>query len=920
MKALVNKFYDIREGEWRLTLAFFAVSFLLMVVVYFLKPVRDSLFLVGLGAGKLPYVFVLIALVAIPVTSVITRSIRKYKSFRVFLWTNLLIIIQLLIIRQLFTLDRNWVYVLFYLWVGIFTILIVSQFWVFANEAYNTTQAKRVFPLINLGAILGAIAGSNATSAIISFTVIETEDLLYLSIAALIIISLIIQFIGKAYKPKHSGIYNTEKKEPTRRGLKSILSSKYQLIIAGIIGSAMFVSTLADYQLKAVAISSFPGKAGLTSFMGLFYGYISLLALIIQIVLSGRILRKLGLGGALIIRPAGLLIGAVLMAFEPILAFAVFMGGIDNASQYSIDKTGREFLFLPFPQKVKERVKFFMDVVVDRLFKGFAGLLLLLLVVVLDFNVRQIAGVTIVFSFVWLLLSRLAQNQYIGQFRNALNSQYIDIETNSTFNLNEPHTVRIISNQLNSKENSKVLRALHLLEGNSAIPYTKDLQNLLHHEQYEIRLLALRKLSTIPGENFSNDILPLLNENDTEIRLESINYICRSAVSNPDQVLLNYLNSNSMLDKSSALGCITRYGDETKRSWIKHEMLEEIISNKSKDNNLARAQTAQVLGYLKGQKALKYLPDLLNDPSPAVQKEAIKSMGTVQHPSFMPLLVEFLFNKRYIPETRRALADFGESQVKNLATYLQTKTVNDGAFETIVKTLSMMPFKTTVAQLIDELEEEKIFLRRYMLIKALSKLRNHHRHLKFPKNRILKILDKELSQSYLLLQAGKYLPDEKRFKLLNKLLRERRDQINEHLFRLLGLIFDPNDLYGAYQGYRSMNDESRAAALELLENILKGQRRRLILNLLDPFSDEKNISVGRQNYGFSIGSYSEAMSVFINTEDTWLKAAALLGITPQCPIFLQDKLNEAAYDNQPLIWQTARLAIRKTFNQETWIQ
>ncbi|MDT8392911.1 MAG: Npt1/Npt2 family nucleotide transporter [Bacteroidales bacterium] len=922
MKALINKFYDIREGEWKLTLAFFSVSFLLMVVVYVLKPVRDSLFLVDLGARRLPYVFILIALVAIPVTSLISRSVHKYKSYRVFLWSNFLVILQLLILRQLFFLGDNWVYVLFYLWVGIFTILIVSQFWVFANEAYNTVQAKRLFPLINLGAILGAIAGSNATSAMITLVNIKTEDLLYISIAVLTIILLLTRIIYKAYEPDHPNTINQRIKKPVSPGnLKSLFNSKYQMIIAGIIGSAMFVSTLADYQLKATAISTFPEKAELTSFMGIFYGNVSLLALIIQIVISGRILRKIGLGGALTIRPAGLMIGAMLMAFEPILAFAVFLGGIDNASQYSIDKTGREILFFPFPQKVKERIKFFMDVVVDRLFKGFAGLLLLLLVIILEFNIRQIAVVTIIFSMIWLILSRIAQREYVGEFRKVLGTQYVDIKNDNNFNLSEPHTVQIIREQLNSSESSKVLRALYLLGNDSAQPFAEDLKPLLHHSLYEIRLLALKSLSKIPGKDFSSDILNLLKENDTEIRLESINYICMSAKGNPDEVLLDYLNSNSMLDKSSAIGCITKYGDETKRSWIKDEILEQIIADKSKENNLARAQTTQMLGHLKGQKAVKYLPALLNDPSPAVQKEAIKSMKAIKDPAFLPLLINFLFDKKLLPEVRQAVAAFGKNHVKTLASYLQKDKLSDDNFEAIVKTLSLMPFKATITHLIDALEKEKTFPKRLMLIKALNKLRtNHQPDLKFQKKLIFKALDKELNQSYLLLQAGSYLPDDKRFKLLNKLLQERRNQIKEHLFRLLGLIFDPNDLYVAFQGYRSKNEENRAAALELLDNLLKGKRRTLIMNILDPISDDNNIVAGRQYYGFSIGSYSEAMNVFINTGDNWLKAAALLGITPQCPAVLQDKLKEATNDNHPLIWQAARLTLSKNFKYEKWTQ
>ncbi|MBW6481277.1 MAG: HEAT repeat domain-containing protein, partial [Bacteroidales bacterium] len=749
MKRLINKIYDIRDGEWKITFALFAISFLLISVVYFLKPTRDSLFLVGLGAEKLPYVFILIAVLAIPVTGLVIRAVQLYRSLRVFIWTIFLIIFQLLIIRLLLELQQNWVYVLFYLWVGIVAILVISQFWLLANEIFNTAQSKRIFPLLNLGAILGAIAGSNATSAMISFTRVSTENLLFASIAILLLISII--SLGLRGRLRSTPLPRTpgkEKQPSALGGLKSIFQSRYQLIIAGIIGSGMLVSTLADYQLKAVAVISFPDKADLTSFMGIFYGNISLLALIIQIVLSGRILRKIGLGGALLTRPAGLFIGAVLMAVEPVLAFAVFLGGIDNATQYSIDKTGREILFLPFSQKLKERIKFFLDVIVDRFFKGFAGVILLILVAVLDFNIRQIAMVTIVFSFLWLLLSRLAQREYVQQFRNALMNQYIDIKPVSGFDLNEPQTVKIISEQLKSNDPNKVTRALQLLEGNAATPFADDLKKLLYHELYPVRLLALRLLSTVPDKNFSPDVLGLLQENDTELRLESINYICMFAEGDPDKILLDYLNSNSLLDKSSALGCISKYGDAQKQALIKDAMLEAIIVNKTRENNLARAQTAQVLSFLKGEKALKYLPVLLKDPSPAVQREAIKSMGIVGHPDFIPLLINNLPDKKMGSASREALASYDERYIGNIAEFLQVAGDNTLHFTNIIKTLSFMPYQASVNQLLELLPKEVDLQKRYIIIKALSKLRAANKHLKYNPIQVQEILEQELKQSY----------------------------------------------------------------------------------------------------------------------------------------------------------------------------
>ncbi|HMB99356.1 MAG TPA: hypothetical protein VKM36_12775, partial [Balneolaceae bacterium] len=78
MKKFINRFYDVRPGEWYVTIAMFFVNFLLMVVLYFLKPARDSLFLIELGAAQLPLVFILVAVVSIPVTQLVSRLVQSY--------------------------------------------------------------------------------------------------------------------------------------------------------------------------------------------------------------------------------------------------------------------------------------------------------------------------------------------------------------------------------------------------------------------------------------------------------------------------------------------------------------------------------------------------------------------------------------------------------------------------------------------------------------------------------------------------------------------------------------------------------------------------------------------------------------------------------------------------------------------------
>jgi len=907
MKRFINRFYDVRPGEWYITIAMFFVNFLLMVVLYFLKPARDSLFLVELGAAQLPLVFILVAVVSIPVTQLVSRLVQSYNNFRVFLWTNLIVILNLLIIRGLFWIDQDWVYTLFYIWVSVYSILIISQYWVFANELYNTSQSKRLFTLLNLGAILGAIAGSQLSSVVVSVFNIDTENLLYICMGGIFAVMMIVFSLkGRSKFESSNNGHNEDETITTTKVFKSIVNSRYQFLVAGIIGVAMLVSTLVDYQLKAVAADVYPDKADLTSFMGTFYAGLSLASLFIQILFSSRILRRMGIGGGLLTRPVGLFIASILMMFEPVLAVAVFLGGFDGATQYSIDKTSREILFLPFSQRMKERIKFFMDVFVDRFFRGVAGLILLGLVFLADFTVQQIAYIVTFFVGVWIVLSVMAKKEYVQQFRNSISSRYLEIGGKG-LDLNEPESVEVIKQGLKSDNINQVHYILKLLEGHNVEPFSQELKQLLKHQSNEIRLQALRLLKSISEKNYMSDIIQLLEDTDTELRLESIHYICMQSEGDPEQILMNYLQSDSVDYKAAALGCISKHGGGEDHKMISDEMIESIISQKNKQANLARAQVAQVLNYIGGDKARKYLPVLLNDPSPAVRTEAIKSMGEVKDEAFIPLLIQNLNERNHSLEARNALSNFGEEYVNLISAYYHSGKFSREVCKNIPKVLANMKSQKSVDKLMAMLVEETRPVQRLYLLKALNKLRSSANNFVFDEKEIRDQVYNELKNYYLFISILFQLPDRKQFDLLNKALRERLDQIKEHVFRLLGLIYNPKDMYGAYLGLQSISEENRATSVEFLDNILEGDLHKDIFPLIDPASMEDTVQKGKNIFKIDINSYTAGMMKILHGNDDWLKTCAMYGITSQCPAELREYVEKSVKDENPVIKETAQL-------------
>jgi len=912
IKHLINKFYDVRDGEWLVTTAMFSINFLLMVILYLLKPARDSLFLVELGAEALPLVFILVAVFSIPVTQLISKLVQKFNNYKVFLWTNLFVILNLLIMRGLFVIDQGWVYTLFYIWVSVYSIMIISQFWVFANELYNTSQSKRLFSLLNLGAILGAIAGSQFSNIAVSVLDIQTENLLFLSIAVIgAILAIVYSLKGR------SKFESNEKEEISLSGLfknkeivKSISGSKYQLVIAGIIGVAMLVSTLVDYQLKAIAADVYTETAALTAFMGTFYAGLSIASLFIQILFSGRILRRMGVGGAVLTRPAGMLIGSILMMFEPVLAVAVFLGGFDGATQYSIDKTSREILFLPLSQKMKERVKFFLDVFVDRFFRGIAGFILLILVFWFDITVQQLAWLVTASIGVWLYLSWMAKRLYVEQFRESLNKRYFEIDSVGV-DMNESSTVDMICKILSEQDSRKIHYMLKLLEGHDPTPYQNELRNLLSHSSSEIRLQSVRLLKSVSSKHYIDDVEKLLNETDTELRLESIHYICHHADENPEKILMRYLKSDDKKKKAATVGCISKYGTEIQRQMISSEVIESIINRTDKDMNLTRAQIAQVLQYHPGEKANRYLPILINDPSPAVRREAVKSMAKLKDHSFIPLLIQRLDDDEISYATRKALSGYDEELIDLFNAYYTSGDFSEEVCRKLPLVMADMNHQSSVDYLLIMLEKEANEKRRRHVIKGLNKLRSNSGNFTFNSERVDAELKRELKNYYRLSVTSQLVKDHEKMGLLAKAIKEKQDRILENIFRLLGLIHHHKDIYGAYLGMQSTEEESRSKALELLDNILDIEQHKFVIPILDPSSDQQTTEKAKELFHIHFKNTENAILHIIDGNDTWLKACALYGVSAQSSDRLKDKVKKSANSLEPIVAETANLVLNR---------
>ncbi len=913
MKRFFASIIDIRKGEVTLTLLMFFYYYLLLVTYYFLKPARDSLFLVKLGAHQLPLVFILIAVIVVPVTTLYSRASRSLKLNQLINATALILIVNLFILRWLLTFQEPWVFYLFYVWVSIYGALSTSQFWLFANAVFDATQAKRLFVLFGLGGIIGAFSGGEITSLVITHLNVSTENLLFFCMVFLAVCMLLVNAVwtlkrrGEHELPRPTRSRDRdEKKESYAEIFRTLKRSRHLMLIVGIIAMTMATGTFVDFQFKTVSLEAFPTKQELTSFLGQFYGRLSLLAFVFQLLFSYRVLRVLGVGGVIMFLPLGLLGGTIAMLIYPGLLAGILVKGSDGVFRYSIDKTGRELLFLPVPLEVKKRTKIFIDMFVDRWFRGIAGLILLLLVNVLAFGVREISIVVLVFVSIWLALTLLVRKEYVNAFRKALERREIDPAELRT-NITEASTLKTLESSLASDNERQIAYALDLL-GDVVDPKIVDaIKPLLAHPSELVRHGAARIFQNQDGD-FTKEMRGLLTDDSPIVQRDAINYICRHAGSEKLDVLATFLEDPDVSIRAAAIGCAAEDASLEARNLVTEDIIAALLESEGESGVFVRGQVADALGYLAKPGFRGHILRLMKDPSPEVTARAIRAAGKTGDREYVQHIIEHVSDKRSRRAAQDALVAYGERVIGTLGDYIVDRTVPVPLRGRLCRVLSRIPSQFSVdalATILPVVEGEI----KFYIIKALNTLHSRYADLKMDHQSINDTLIDETRSYYTILQVLSVdgYPDTPAGRLLVKALEEKIDQNLERIFRLLGLRFHAREIYSAYLGIVSTRKDIRASAVEFLDNILKKDLKKYLFPIMDNITTDAKIQKGRELFGVSLRDVNESLEHLVNGTDPWLKSCAIYCTTQDSPESLRRLVVDSTTDPHPVVRETALL-------------
>lgn len=428
IRSRIEKIIDIRPGEGARTALMFFTILLLIASYTTTKAVRDAVFLSKFGLTELSYMMIGIAAVAGVFVTAYKRLTAGMGRNIVALATNGFIALSLVAMAIGLHFGVRWISWGLYFWSGVFGLVLVAEFWLLANDLFDAREAKRLFPIIGAGAILGGLFGGALSGWLAK--PLGAGNLLYI-VAGELLLSAVLSSL--AWKRRRPEVQREVKEAPVPQfaeGLAILRKNRYVRLIALMLLCMTVCYTIVQWQYKGIAKIHFGGRQDdMAAFFGMFAAVLNLATFVLQLLGTPRLLRRWGVGFGLRVLPTGFGLGAIaLLAITivplPMLGAAAFAMFFCDGFRFSVDKASTELLYLPIPRAVKDQAKPFIDTFVDRIAGALASFLWLFLTWAFHVDrpdrILYASFATLATAIVWLAVIQRAKNAYIAAYRQML--------------------------------------------------------------------------------------------------------------------------------------------------------------------------------------------------------------------------------------------------------------------------------------------------------------------------------------------------------------------------------------------------------------------------------------------------------------------------------------------------------------------
>jgi len=821
--------FGIRPEDKTATLLLFSNMFMSGIAIGMIRVCAFTLFLAHWGSEQLALIAILIALVGMPMTLIIDRLTHRF-AVQNYLFTLLGVIFIGLSIMWLMLGVSSSPYLIFTLplFFELVYMLFSLQFVALLSRLLNVRQTKRLSGIARSGEFLAEIVGGFLVIVLLNF--IAVTDLLVVAILATISVFAIVNYTVSHFR---SVLYVSTEDLTTVQGesrLLGMLRLPYVRLITFCYVTYMFAYFFLDVAFYSYASAEFTDEKALASFIAQFFAISGLLTMLTMIFLFAPFLQKFGILAGVIAFPVVIFVGSTavtVMEFSGVATAIIFAAMIvTNASriilQSAIWKNSVTILFQVLPDRQRSHGIALTEGVIDPVAGGLAGICLYVLTTQLGLEPKFFLIVLSLLMLAWILVGIVVRKHYLSNL--VVNIQKRKLGEMALTDLDNA-SLDLIKNGLQSSYPAEVFYCLNLLEEMEHPEITELIKQVLDNSNQDIRMDVLRRIALLNIQPLTNRVLGRIEqEPDPAVRGQAL--MTYAALDAPDTIdmLKPYLESaDQNLRKGALVGILSFNRDDAHAN--------DYLLNSVRSRELPeRLFSADVIGEIGSGHFSGYLVELLEDLDLQVVERAISAAGKLHDTRLVNILVNKLAIVPLQGSTSLSLRQFGESALYDLGIGLTSPEASRQEKSHIIDTIREIGGSRAMEILLRHLEIKQPELRHQIYL-SLASL--HYQADPDDQYVFVNILDAEVQFITWLLAAMEDLYGHEQYATLHLALASELDVRRDNMLLLISFLYPSLVMLDTRANIDSKVAELRVFALEILDNLLTGEIKQIVLPLLD---------------------------------------------------------------------------------------
>lgn len=420
----LSPFADVKAGEGLTALLMMVNIFLLLVCYSVIKTVREPLILLGGGAEVRSYSAAGQALVLMAFIPFYSWFVSRVDRVKLLVGIALFFVIDIELFALAVAAEVPYVGVAFFIWVGVFNMSVVAQFWSYANDIYTKEAGDRLFPIIVIGMTAGAPLGALIAGRLFAFE-FTPQVILQIS-AVLLVVNLLLYLRIDAVVTRNAR--SPREALPRGGGFGLILGSSYLRLVAVLIVLLNLVNQNGEYVIAhlltnhasalAAATPGFNKQAYLGAFAGSYQFWVNVGAFTLQAFVASRLVKSAGLRGVLLALPLIALGGYSVIALGVGFAAVRWIKTAENATDYSIMNTARQLLWLPTSREAKYKGKQAIDTFFVRIGDLLSAGIVFIGTTGMRLDAAGFAAVNVALTLVWISIALLVLKRHAALTRS----------------------------------------------------------------------------------------------------------------------------------------------------------------------------------------------------------------------------------------------------------------------------------------------------------------------------------------------------------------------------------------------------------------------------------------------------------------------------------------------------------------------